>query len=84
MSTPKIGTRLTLDGEREYKAALSEINGALRVLGSEMKLTQTRFAEQADSLDALTAANAVLERPLLTQREKVQPLRPARQKSVET
>lgn len=84
MSTPKIGNRLTLDGEREYKAALSEINGALRVLGSEMKLTQTRFAEQADSLDALTAENDILERQLLTQREKVETLRSALQKSVET
>ena len=38
MATQPIKTRFELDGEKEYKAAVSEINASLRVLNSEMKL----------------------------------------------
>lgn len=84
MPTPGIRTTMTLDGETEYKAALSEINSALKVLNSEMKLTKEQFADQADSVEALTAEHDVLERQYLTQKEKVEQLRAALQQVGET
>lgn len=84
MPTPGIRTTMTLDGEKEYKAALSEINSALKVLNSEMKLTKEQFSDQADSVEALTAEHDVLERQYLTQKEKVEQLRAALQQVGET
>ena len=84
MATPSIKTTLKLDGEKEYKAALSEINSALKVLNSEMKLTKEQFAEQADSVEALTAEHDVLERQYLTQKEKVDALRGALEQAAQT
>ena len=36
--TQNVKTRLSFDGEAEYKAACKEINSTLKVLNSEMKL----------------------------------------------
>ena len=68
MATQPIKTRFELDGEKEYKAAVSEINASLRVLNSEMKLVSAQFATNADSVDALTARSDVLTRQILTQK----------------
>lgn len=77
MATQPIKTRFELDGEQEYKAAVSEINASLRVLNSEMKLVSAQFATNADSVDALTARSDVLTRQILTQKEKVEALQAA-------
>ena len=83
MPTPTIKTKVAMDGEKEYKQALSEINSGLKVLNSEMKLTSEQFADNADSIDALTAKNDVLERQILSQKEKVETLKSALQSSAE-
>ena len=83
MSTPAIKTRVSIEGEKEYKAALAEINSGLRVLNSEMKLTSTQFAENADGMDALTAKSDILERQILSQKEKIETLKAALQNSAE-
>lgn len=83
MPTPTISTKVALEGEKEYKQALSGINSGLKVLSSEMKLTATQFAENADSMEALTAKGDVLERQMLSQKEKVETLQQALQRSAE-
>lgn len=83
MSTPAIKTRVSIEGEKEYKAALAEINSGLRVLNSEMKLTSTQFAENADGMDALAAKSDILERQILSQNEKIETLKSALQNSAE-
>lgn len=83
MATQPIKTRFELDGEKEYKAAVSEINASLRVLNSEMKLVSAQFATNADSVDALTARNDVLTRQILTQKEKVEALQAALKNSAD-
>ena len=60
MPTPTIRTKVAIDGEKEYKQALSEINSGLKVLNSEMKLTSAQFADNADSMEALTAKGDVI------------------------
>lgn len=83
MATPSIKTKVALEGEKEYRQALSEINSGLKVLSSEMKLATAQFVENADGIEALTAKGDILERQMLTQKEKIDTLREALQKSAE-
>ena len=64
MPTPTINTKIALEGEKEYKAALSNINSGLRVLDSEMKKVSAQFLENGDSVEALSAKNDVLSRQI--------------------
>ncbi len=81
MGTPTIRTRFELSGEKEYKAAVSEVNRGLGVLGSEMKKVSAEYKDNANSIEALRAKNDVLERTLSTQREKAETLRKALENS---
>ena len=51
--TQNVKTRLSFDGEAEYKAACKEINSTLKVLNSEMKLVTAEYKDNASSVDAL-------------------------------
>ena len=42
------GLKISLEGEKEFKKALSDINQSFKVLGSEMKLVQSRFSKNDD------------------------------------
>lgn len=77
MGLPKIGAVLALDGEREYKSAISSINMAQRSLRAEMKLATENFYEQANGIDALTTKQDILERQQEAQKEKVEVCRQA-------
>ena len=80
---PNINTRFTLSGEKEYKQAISEIGSGMKVLDSEMRKVQSAYAQNADSVEALSAKNDVLERKISTQIEKIEYLRAALQQSAE-
>ena len=80
---PNINTRFTLSGEKEYKQAISEIGSGMNVLNSEMRKVQSAYAQNADSVGALSAKNDVLERKISTQTEKIEYLRAALQQSAE-
>lgn len=83
MAQPTIGTKVKLDGEKEYRAALAQINAALKQLGAEMRGTAQDFADNEDSVEALTATNDVLTRQIETQKEKIATLQEVLQKSGE-
>ena len=72
-----VGARVELDGEREYKQALQELNTGNRTLATEMKKLQAEYKGQANSTEFLTKKGEVLEQQLLQQRDKVQTLRDA-------
>ena len=72
-----IGTQIKLDGEREFKKALSEINAGLRVTTSELMLVTAKYSDNATSVQALTDKNDVLERRIYSQTEKIAKLREA-------
>lgn len=74
MATPGINTKVKMDGEKEYRAALAQINAGLKNLGAEMRATEQDFVDNADSVEALTKKSDVLERTMLTQKEKVEKL----------
>lgn len=71
------GLKIGLEGEKEFKKALSEINQSFKVLGSEMKLVESAFAKNDNSVQALTARNQVLNREIEAQKQKIETLRAA-------
>lgn len=81
MATRTVKARVELDGEKEYKNALSELNKGNQVLASEMRKLQAQFKGNEDSTEALTAKGELLERQLLQQKDKVQTLREALQRT---
>ncbi len=77
MPSRNITTRFELDGEKQFKAAISEINSGMSVLKSEMELTSAQFSKNADSMDALTKKGDILERQILSQKDKIEVLKEA-------
>lgn len=77
MATKTLKARVEIDGEKEYKQAISELNRGNAVLASEMKLLQEQYKGSEGSMEALRAKSGVLERQLLQQKDKVQTLREA-------
>lgn len=78
------GLKIGIEGEREFKAALKDINQQFKVLGSEMKLVESQFDKQDRSVSALTARNEVLTRQITEQKEKIELLRKALENSAES
>lgn len=78
-----IGAKFVLEGEKEYKQAISEINENLKVLNSEMKLSASEFENQADSMEAITAQNKILTDQIEEQKNKIAMLRGAMEQSAE-
>lgn len=68
---------MSIDGEREYKQALSELNSGNKVLASEMKKLKAEYQGNTESVEFLTKKGELLERQLLQQRDKVETLRKA-------
>lgn len=73
----KIGAKIELDGEREYKQAIKDIAKEQSVLRSEMKLVASQFADNSKSTQALTETNDVLARQIETQKNKIELLKSA-------
>ena len=71
MSLPKIGAVLALDGEREYRSAISSVNVEQRALRAEMKLVTEEFYGQENSIEALTEKHRVLEQQHEAQTAKI-------------
>lgn len=69
--TENIKTRMSFDGEEEYKKACKEINDNLRVMNSEMKLVTAQYKDNADSTEALKAKQDVLKKVYDEQAKKV-------------
>lgn len=83
MATRTLKTRLEFDGEKEYKQALSELNTGSRTLATEMKKLQAEYKGNTDSVEYLNKQGEVLNQMLLQQKDKVEKLREAVQKSAE-
>ena len=77
MATPGINTKVKMDGEKEYRAALSLINAELKRLGAEMRNSEQDFVDNADSVDALAKKSEILGKALLEQQDKVDMLKKA-------
>ena len=80
----KFGMKIGLEGEKEFKKALAEINQSFKVLGSEMKLVTSQFDKNDTSVAALAAKNEVLNKQIEAQRSKVDMLRQALSNAAES
>lgn len=76
-----IGAGIVLDGEKEFKKAITEINNGLKVTASELALVTAKYSENANSVKALTDKSIVLESKVISQTEKVAKLREALENS---
>ncbi|MEL5896953.1 phage tail tape measure protein [Clostridium sporogenes] len=71
------GFKIGIEGEKQFKNALREINQSFRVLGSEMKLVSSEFDKNDKSIQAITARNNQLNKEIDAQKEKVSTLEKA-------
>lgn len=77
MATRTLKARVEIDGEKQYKQALAELNSGNKVLASEMKKLQAEYKGNADSVEFLNKKGDLLQRQLQQQKDKVQTLRDA-------
>lgn len=77
MATRTAKLRVQVDGEKEYKQAIAELNKGNQVLASEMRKLQAEYKGSESSIEALTKKGDLLQRQLLKQKDKVQTLRDA-------
>lgn len=67
-----IGPRIGIDGEKEFRNELNNINQQIRTLGSEMKAVTSAFAENDQSQEKLSQQSQVLTRQIEAQEQKLQ------------
>ena len=73
----KIGAKLTLDGEAEYKKALNDINAAMKANKAEAKLLSAEYKENTSTTKKLEDANKTATKAVELQKEKVAALKDA-------
>jgi phage-related protein len=68
---PQLKTRIAFDGEAEYKRVAAEIKDNVYTMGLELRKVTAEFADNAKSVEALTARQDVLKRQYDEQQRKV-------------
>jgi phage-related tail protein len=66
------GLRLTVDGEREFKKAISEINDLLKVNSSELRLLSEQYKSSDKSLETMTGKQKTLSEAMDLQSQKIE------------
>lgn len=64
--------KINLEGEKKFKLALAEIINFFKVLGSELKLVESRLDKNDNSVQALTVRSEVLEKSIEAQKAKLE------------
>ena len=77
MATRTITTKLAVEGEAQYKQAITSCNSELGRLRSALAATQSEFRNNANSLEALTRKDEALNALKAQQVEKVKTLQAA-------
>lgn len=77
MAVRTLTARVELDGEKQYKDALKELNTGNATLRTEMQKLQAEYKNNGESAEFLTKKSELLERQLLQQHDKVETLRQA-------
>ena len=71
MATRTVGLKMELEGEKEYKEKIAEINRENKTLGEQMKKLAAEYRGNEDSIDALEKKQELLNRSLLEHQAKV-------------
>ena len=77
--TISLGFKLT--GEADFKRALTDINNQLKLNSSELGLASAKYAENGKSVEALTAKNKLLKESLDIEKQNIETLKTAIDKS---
>lgn len=62
MSQKKIGAKIVIDGEQEFRSALNQSKNALKEFDSELKLVTSQFKNNEKSMDALKSKQQVYQK----------------------
>ena len=81
MANAVIGAEIRLEGEKDFKRAVSSINTDLKLMGSELKKVESEYKGNENSLSALTAKSEQFNKIAEEQRKKVEILQTAVEKS---
>ena len=82
MAEKKIGAKIVIDGESEFRANLNSAKTALNNFDSELKLVTASFKNNANSLEALRAKQQVYIKLQEEQRNKVSLLAEMQEKAI--
>jgi len=74
LPTRNISTKLAIDGEGQYRESITRINGTIRELQSELRLAESAFQNNANSMEALTEKGKALKDLQDAQKTKVEKL----------
>lgn len=77
MNEANIGPKIVLEGEKEYKQSIAEVNKSMKMLQSEINAVSAEYDGNANSIDALRAKNSVLVKQQEEQDKKLKLLRGA-------
>lgn len=69
-----IGPRIGIEGEKEFRDAISQINTNMKTLKTEMVAVASQFDKNDKSQEAYTAKNQVLNKQIEEQKKKLQEL----------
>ena len=69
------GFKLAVEGEKEFKKAIAEINAQIKSNKAELKLLTEQYKNSDDGMGRLTSTQKALERAMETQEKKVASLR---------
>ncbi len=76
-----IGPKIGIDGEAEYRKQINNLIVQTKTLGTEMKVVTSEFKDNANSQEALTKKNEVLNKQIETQSKKLDLLKGMLEKS---
>lgn len=77
MAVRTVSTKVAIDGESEYRSAVSAIDNELKRLSSTLKLVESDYKGQANTYAALSAKQKALQDSYAKQSEKVKELEAA-------
>lgn len=83
MSSNTFGGTVKLDGESEYRKALSNITAQMKVMSTEMAKVTAEFGKNDNSVESLAKKESILTERLDIQKKKVETLRGALEHSKE-
>ena len=82
MALNKIGTRIVVEGEKEYRSAMNACKTALKAMNSELSLVTTQFGKNANSLEALKKKQEAYLKIQAEQQKKIELLNNVQKKAV--
>lgn len=66
-----IGPKIGIDGEAEFRRSINNIITEMKTLGTEMRMVTSEFKDNADSQEALTKKNQILNKQLEAQKKRL-------------